>query len=173
MKILIVLSVLLSLLFSSMIAWAVFTNPKTTLESEVTVQVPAPVVFKLLSNPDSFCQQASMIKNIQQGTSPGLRITTYRFADKVRSIEEKISLNPSQNRIHFKQNGTEPGALIGNIENTITIKTLPDGAVSVTWQFRYSALSLGTRLLNSFLIRTQMQQDLKRSVSVLGAFIER
>jgi hypothetical protein len=173
MKILIALSFLLSLLFASMIAWDIFTTSDTTLESEVTVQVPVPVVFKLLSNPDAFCQPSSMIQSIRQGTAPDLRITTYRFADKTRSIEEKVLLNPSQNRIQFKQNSAQPEALIGNLSNTITIKTLPDGAVSVTWQLQYKALSLGTRLLNSIFIRSQMQQALDRSVSALGTYIER
>ncbi len=173
MKFFIILSVLLTLFFASMIAWAVFTNPNTILESEVTVQVPAPVVFKLLSNPDAFCQQSSIVQSVRQGATPDLRTTTYRFADKTRSIEEKVSLNPSQNRIRFEQNSAQPGALIGNISNTIIIKTLPDGAVSVSWQLQYSAFSLGSRLLNSIFIKTKIRQALDRSVAALGVYIER
>jgi len=173
MKILITLSVLLTLLFASMIAWAVFTNPETTLKSEVTVQAPAPVVFKLLSKPEAYCQPSSMIKNIEQGAASNLRTTTYQFAGKTRIIEENVLGNPTENRIYFEQNSPQPGAVIGNISNTITIKTLPDGAVSVTWQIHYSALSLGTRLLNSIFIRSQIQQALDRSVSALGTYIER
>ena len=173
MKILIALSFLLSLLFASMIAWAVFTGPETTLESEVTVQAPAPVVFKRLSNPAAFCQQSSIIQNIEQETGTALRTTTYRFAGKIRRIEEKVTVNQSQNRIHFEQSRPQQGGLIGKIANTITLKTLPDGTVSVTWQLQYSTLSLGARLLNSLFIRTQIQQALRQSVSALGAYIER
>lgn len=173
MKILIVLSVLLSLLFASMIAWAVFTSPETILRSEITVQVPAPVVFKLISSPDAFLQKLSLIKDMKPGNTPDTRITTYRFGTRTRTITEKVRLEPALKQIYSEQTSGPPGALTGNIKNAITVKTLPDGAVSISWQLQYSSLSIGARLLNSIFIRPKIQQALDLDMEALQVYIER
>ena len=173
MKSLVSLSILLVLFFSSMIGYSIISNPVTTIESEIEVQVPAAVVFKALYDFESYSEWSTLIKGIKSTGNSNTHTVTYQFGTNKHSISQHYQFDFQSNEILANQLQKQSGAIIGNFQTRIAVKNLRDGTTSVSWQITYSALSIGAKLLNPVLIKSQIKNALEQNLLAFRSYIER
>jgi len=172
MKLAIGFSTLLTLLFLSMIGYALFTDPVTHIESSITVQTPAPVVCKILRDFDSYSQWSMMMQKKQDVSKPNYFRSVYLFEDIRLDTYEFIEPANGNNTIVFKQLENYGSGLLGKFQNRVNIRTLPDGATSIDWELNYTCQTLGALLLNPIKIRPQFKQALSKHMKTLERFLE-
>lgn len=172
MKIAIVFSTLLTLIFLSMIGYALITKPVTQIESSITVQTPAPVVCKILRDFKSYSQWSEMMHKKSDPAKPNHFQSTYRFNSNTLNIYEFLEPARGNTTIFCKQLDSDKSGLIARVQNRIRIRTLPDGATNIDWEFSYSCLSLGALLLNPIKTRPQISLALSRHMQALQRFLD-
>lgn len=172
MKILLTFSIILTIIFSSMFAFAFFPNPEIEIENEITVQAPASVIYNRLSNYSVYANWSPMIHEIRTSGTSDAYVTTYRFGEKSITIRETVHFSDELNVIYIQQTDGRPGAFLGSITNKITINSLSDGTTVVMWKFRYRLFSIGSILLNPFYIRPEIQRTLESNANALREFLE-
>ena len=172
MKLFTILAILLILLFAAVLGYSVVVNPETIIESEIAVQVPRTVVYKALSDFYAYPKWSTMMKKVRLTEDPNTRISTYKYGTNLHTIQEHIQLDAAKNQIHSAQSDTHQGAMIGRLNSTISITNLPDGMTSISWQIRYSALSVGAKLLNPILVRAQIQTAMDQNLLAFQSYIE-
>lgn len=172
MKLTIAFSTLLTLVFMSMIGYALFTNPQMRIESSITVQTPAPVVCKILRDFESYSLWSDMMHKEQLAGSSTQYQSVYRFNGNQYPALEQIEPANGDQTIVFKQLQHSGSGLIGNFRNHIKIHTLPDGATQIDWRFQYSCLTVGALLLNPIKIEPQLRRALTQHMQALERFLE-
>lgn len=172
MKIAIFFSSLLTLLFLSMIGYALFSEPETQIESSITVQTPAPVVCKILRDFETYSQWSNMMQKKSDPAKPNHFYSAYSFGSQSLKIYEFIEPVNGTTTISCKQLTTKSGGLIAGVKNTIHIRTLSDGATSIHWKLSYSCLSVGAQLLNPIKIKPHINDGLVQHMQSLLRFLE-
>ena len=172
MKLAIGFSTLLTLIFMSIIGYALFTDPITRIESSITVQTPAPVVCKILRDFDSYSKWSMMMQKKQDVSKPNYFLSIYRFDDIRLDTYEFIEPANGNNTIVFKQLENFGSGLIGKFQNQVIIRTLPDGATSIDWELNYTCQTLGTLLLNPIKIQPLFNRALSQHMLALERFLK-
>ncbi len=173
MKILLTFSIFLTILLSAMFAFALFSNPETEIETEITVHAPATVIYNLLSNYPDYTKWSTLIHEIHPTGQNNEYLTTYHFGEKSITIRDIIHYSDELYQISIQQTDGRPGAFLGNITNTISINSLPDGTTVVAWKFRYRLFSIGSILVNPFYIKPDIKRTLESNTMALQKFLER
>jgi len=176
MKIKLVFSLLLFLLFAGILVMGSILGGDTTLKQSVIIEAPDPVIWKHLNNIETYDRwvDKARFESLKYDSLRGLvhREATYNLALGTISNIENIQIQDHQRSISIAPSQPFSTSYIENLYFQIAMETLADGSIQVEWKAEYTIRSLIGRILNAIILKPSLNSFLRKSLTNLKSIIE-
>ncbi|GEM_PF-5425175 len=172
MKILTIITIVLTLFFSILFLYGILQKDQNTIQTEINVDVPESVVMNTLSDVNNYQRWCPMIFKSRFDESSTNGELTFRIGGHIFSLPFLYKNLPDQHTVIFMQKGVPTSGALKDFTQSILLTGLPDGTTNIQWQWQYQVKGLLSKVFNALRIRSTFQKALNRSAEALKKYLE-